>query len=117
MARFPMLEGRQPVSLGGGWAPAFSPDGGELFYRTVDRLMMVPITTEPAFTLGTPEMVFEGPYRGFPGASRYYDLAADGQRFVMLRRGDAPTTDNETLTQVVLVQNWFEELERLVPTP
>ena len=117
VARFPMLEGRQPVSLGGGWAPAFSPDGGELFYRTVDRLMMVPITTEPAFTLGTPEMVFEGPYRGLPGQSRYYDLAADGQRFVMQRRGDAPTTDNETLTQVVLVQNWFQELTERVPVP
>ena len=34
----------------------------------------------------------------------------------MLRSGDASITDTETLTQVVLVQNWFEELKRLVPT-
>ncbi len=30
---------------------------------------------------------------------------------------DTATAEDGALTQVVLVQNWFEELERLVPTP
>ena len=38
-----------------------------------------------------------------------YDVAPDGQRFVMI------TAESE-LTQIVVVLNWFEELKRLVPT-
>ena len=41
------------------------------------------------------------------GAS--YDVLPDGQRFVMVWRPDSP------LREIVLVQNFFEELKRLVP--
>jgi hypothetical protein len=44
-----------------------------------------------------------------PGAE--YDILPDGKRFVMLRGAD-PTGTRE----IVLVQHWFEELKRLVPT-
>ena len=114
VARFPTLESRQPVSLGGGWAPAFSPDGSELFYRRVGGLMSVPIALGPSIELGTPETVFEGLFRGAPGGSRFYEVGADGQRLLM-QRIDA--TDDDSLTQVVVVQNWLDELQRLVPTP
>ena len=40
-----------------------------------------------------------------------YDVTADGQRFLLLE-ADAMAG----LPQVNLVQNWFEELRRLVPT-
>ena len=42
-----------------------------------------------------------------------YDLSPDGDRFVMIRSGGDATEPS----QIVLVQNWFEELTRLVPTP
>ena len=29
----------------------------------------------------------------------------------------APADDSTALNQLILVQNWFSELERLVPTP
>ena len=45
-----------------------------------------------------------------------YDLSPAGERFLMMKYAHAATTEPETLTQVVLVQNWFEELTRLVPT-
>ena len=114
VAPLPTLEGRQAVSVGGGWSPVWSRDGLELFYQAAGRLMVVPITTEPNLTLGTPEILFEGPYLSL--FARTYDLAPDG-RFLMVRPGAIETSDTDALTHVVLVQNWFEELKRLVPVP
>ena len=43
-----------------------------------------------------------------------YDLSPDGDRFVMIKAGDA-TGDVDQQPQIILVQNWLEELKRLVP--
>ena len=48
-----------------------------------------------------------------PG-SRDYDVAPDG-RFLMMKTTGAETSDSDIPNQVVLVQNWLEELKRLVP--
>ena len=50
------------------------------------------------------------------GGGLEYQAAPDG-RFLMLRSGDATLTDNQNLTQVVLVQNWHQELLERVPVP
>ena len=42
------------------------------------------------------------------------DVSPDGQRFLMIK--PAETNEGGTRNHVVLVQNWFEELKRLVPT-
>ena len=55
-------------------------------------------------------MLIETPY-GFRGSLLNYDIHPDGQRFVMVKGVGNPDT------QIVLVENWFEELERLVPVP
>jgi eukaryotic-like serine/threonine-protein kinase len=41
-------------------------------------------------------------------------LAPDGQRFVMIKEGAAD--DAASRAQIIYVQNFFEELRRLVPT-
>ena len=46
-----------------------------------------------------------GPFRG-------YDVTPDGQRFLMVREIAQPPA---RLSQIVLVQNWTEELKRVVP--
>jgi hypothetical protein len=56
--------------------------------------------------------LFEGPFR-VDGPFRGYDVTPDGQRFLMVREVPQPTA---RVAQMVLVQNWFEELKRLVPT-
>ena len=71
--------------------------------------MAVPVRTEPAFEAESPEEIFAGIYAVSKG--RMYDVQPDGERFLMIK--DAVVGDP---SQVVLVQNWFEELERLVPT-
>ena len=46
---------------------------------------------------------------------RTYDVSPDGQRFLMIKVGDG-SDQTATPPSIVVVQNWFEELKRLVPT-
>ena len=47
---------------------------------------------------------------------RQYDVTADGQRFLMLRRPVVAARDGDAVRpKIVLVENFFEELKRLVP--
>ena len=123
---FPNVElGRWQVSRDGGTRPLWAPDGSELFYLTsAGQLMSVRVQTEPSFTPGNAVLVFEGDYFGaassqpFAPTGRTYDISPDGQRFLMLiylmlKRG---ASDETSTTELILVQNWFEELNRLVPT-
>jgi serine/threonine protein kinase len=113
--------GRWQISTGGGTRPAWSQNGRELFFLVApqanvpSRMMSVPIRSGGTFEAANPQPLFEGPYyTGFVG--RTYDVSADGQRFLMIR--DAAQTDQASSPppQIVVVQNWFEELKRLVPT-
>ena len=58
---FPDVEsGQWLVSTGGGSEPTWSRDGRELFYRSVNGMMTVPIRTDPTFTHGTPAGLVRG---------------------------------------------------------
>ncbi len=79
-------------------------------------MFAVPVTNSPALKVGTPVQLFQGRYFIAPtGSPRpQYDVSADGQRFLML----APTAGTDAALarpRIVVVQNWFEELKRLVP--
>ncbi len=72
--------------------------------------MVVPIQMEPTFRAEKPRLLAEGPlYYAFIPTPQY-DISPDGKRFVMVKEG------GYDLTQINVVLNWFEELERLVPT-
>lgn len=81
-------------------------------------MMVVPVSTTPAFSAGRPQELWKGNYShgmssscGAPGlTSSNYDVTADGQRFLMVRDDDVEV---ETSREIVLVQNWAEELRRL----
>ena len=111
---FPDIDsGRWQISRGGGTRPLWSPDGRELFYLTRSgQLTAVPIETEGGFSYGNPELVFEASY--YTGNfRRAYNISSDGKRFLMIKQGGL---DHETgPSLLILVQNWTEELERLVP--
>ena len=105
------------ISPAGGNEPLFSPDGTELFYwdDATSSMMVVPVTLEPSFRAGAATRLFEGQYL-FPRSGRHYDVALDGQRFLMIKSGTGDVESSMPPWQIVLVQNWFVELERLVPT-
>ncbi len=89
-------------------APVWAPSGEELFYRSGDNIMVVPVQTETAFEPQTPRPLFEWPIRFY--LPRTYDISPDGKTFAMVK------TRTEELTELYVVLNWFEELKRLVPT-
>jgi serine/threonine protein kinase len=95
------------VSQDGGSQPVWSRDGKELFYLRGDRLMAVAVKGgaenfefDRAVELFTVPYVVEGAY----------DVAADG-RFLMIRPTAMPGAG-----EIVVVQNWPEELKQRVPT-
>jgi eukaryotic-like serine/threonine-protein kinase len=113
---------RYQVSTDGGMSPIWRADGRELFYarqrvgtpahETLDvQMMAVGVTTQPALTLGKPCALFEGPYQ-MNQPARGYDVTADGQRFLLIQARERPP---DVITQMIVVQNWFEELKRLPP--
>ena len=53
-----------------------------------------------------------------PLSNRRIAVSPDGERFLLLREGDAePDAQDGTPAQVIVVENWLEELKRLVPIP
>ncbi len=116
---FPDVEaGKWQISKDGGSRPHWSHSGKELFYYFIDGtksgLMAVAVQAEPNFRHGVPQRLFQGSYQA-PGPHRLvYDVDIDDQRFVMIKQ--AAVDDAGTQPQIVVVQNWFEELKRLVPT-
>ena len=113
MQPYPGPGGKWQISVGGGTEPIWAPDGNEIFYRDGDKVMAVPIETEPELKAGTPRLLFEGRFlpTGRPDSRRNYDISPDGQRFLMIKR-----EQDLVPTELIVVLNWFEELKRLVPT-
>jgi len=118
---FPDVDtGRWQISYEGGSSPIWGPGGSELFYfdqvaGTDDAVVSVSVESAESFTAGTPEVLFRGnfPETGFGGA--FYDVTSDGQRFLMIRIRAGGDISGEP-PQIIIVENWFEELERLAPT-
>ena len=109
VCRVPDGSGKKPVSTDGGYEPAWNPNGKELFYRSGDSMMAVAVETDGDLILGRPTVLFEG--RFVYHALGSYDVAPDGQRFVFIDDSEAEPPP----THLVLVQNFDEELKRLVP--
>jgi Tol biopolymer transport system component len=100
------------VSTNGGYEPRWAANGRELFYLQGNAMMAAKAQTGAEISFDNPVQLFAG--RFFtnlnPGLSSY-DVARDG-RFLMIQPSgseEPPTTD------IVVVQNWTEELKRRVP--
>jgi hypothetical protein len=75
----------------------------------------VPVTASGrSWTTGEPQPLFKGPYlyQGDGSLGREYDVAPDGQRFLMLK----PLHAADSPPRFVLVQNWIDELRREMAT-
>jgi serine/threonine-protein kinase len=112
--------GRWPVSTGGGTRPLWARSGQELVYVSpTGALMRVEVERGPSWAATTPTLLVKEGYYTTPGApflGRTYDIAADGQRFLMIKDGGG-SDQAATPLQIIVVQNVFEELKRLVPVP
>ena len=78
--------------------------------------MRVGVEKDPTWRATAPAQLLEARYFATPAASigRTYDVSLDGRRFLMIKEG---TGSNETdAPTLVVIQNWDQELKRLVPT-
>jgi hypothetical protein len=76
-------------------------------------MMAVPIEYRPELSIGEPRPLFETPLfvGSGPGPGpRHYDVAPDG-RFLMMKSAEGA----EAQTRLIVVENWLDELKRLVP--
>ena len=103
--------GRTRISTDGGQNPMWAPDGKTLFYRRGQALMAVAVGGDDPSKWPKPTKVFEGPYLLDFGPT-HFDAARDG-RLLMVKPVDAE--GEGAARQLVVVQNWFEELRRLAP--
>lgn len=107
--RYPQLGDRKKISTNGGREPRWSRTGGELFWASEDgQLLAASVQSGTTFEPGPPRVLLEKAMTPILLGDQPYDVIDDG-RFVVIRNdtSDAPS--------IVLVQNWFDELKRLLP--
>ena len=79
-----------------------APDGSLMAVRVPPR--------GSSWRTGSPVRVVEGFYlAGGSLSSRNYDVSGDGKRFLMVKQ--SPGAPHAAAPQIVVVQNWFEELK------
>ena len=101
-------DARWQISSEGGAGPAWAHSGRELFYLSPDQQMMsVDVVPGSTFIAGDRRALFSVQPFFVSASTRYYDVAPDDDRFVMIR----PAPD-EGLGQIVVVENFFEEILR-----
>jgi eukaryotic-like serine/threonine-protein kinase len=110
---FPGPGSKWQVSNEGGKEPLWSRNGRELFYWRGDQVFEVDVGTGSGFSASKPRFLFEHPgYLGM-APTRTWDISLDGQKFLMVKLDDRKP---QPVTEMILVQNWFEELKRICPT-
>jgi len=108
---FPGVHGKWHISAEthGGSKPVWAPDGSAIYYRDGASVIAAPVETEDGFKSGRAQSLFKDVYvqTGF----RNYDIHPDGKRFLMIKKAE----EDVPVTELIVVENWFEELKRRVP--
>jgi hypothetical protein len=96
--------GRRQISTDGAVEPRWAPNGRELFYRTSDqrRMMVARLGLTPELTVVGRDVLFADPFFRI-AVNTSYDVAPDGQHFVMVRAPDVQSA-------VHIVFGWLDDL-------
>jgi serine/threonine-protein kinase len=110
--RFPSGDSQTRVSSAGGYGPLWAPDGGELYYRAKDgtNVMAVTFEAEPTLRLGDPRLLFTGNFQQDADVGSSWAIHPDGKRFLMAVQEE----DLRQASRLVVVENWFAEIEELL---
>ena len=106
---FPISSAKWRVSTNGGSHPRWRRDGKEIFYFAPEgRLTAVPVTAGAAFEAGAPRTLFETGMVLSPVNERHrFCLAADGERFLLLRN-----VEEQNLQPLTVVFDWMVGLKK-----
>jgi Tol biopolymer transport system component len=101
---------RWQASVSGGSLPVWARNSRELFYVN-GRQEMASVELKPGsgFVAGEPRVLFPAGDYSLGGNAQVFDVTPDGRRFLMVR----PVVGTAE-TELVLVQNWFEEIKTRV---
>ncbi len=109
---FPDADTETQVSVNGGTQPVWARNRSELFYLNgAGEMVSVEVLPGTDFRTGVKQVLFSATAYREDFYHAAYDVTADGQRFVMIRKSDSEAFDEE----LIVIENWYEELERLVP--
>jgi serine/threonine protein kinase/Tol biopolymer transport system component len=100
--------GKYQVSNSGGVNPEWASGGRELIYQSGTAVMRVTVMAGPTFAAGTPSKLFERPIGGV-----LLGVSPSSDEFVM--SGLNAQATRPAGSTLVVIQNWAEELKRLVP--
>jgi hypothetical protein len=96
--------GRVQISAGGGVEPVWRRDGGAIYYRGQDRMMLATLTTAPTLVVAKRDSLAPDPYVREIKAGQY-DVLPNGD-LLMLK------SDNRTNVRPAVIVNWPELLRR-----
>ena len=109
---FPDADTETQVSANGGTQPVWARNRSELFYiNGAGEMVSVEVLPGTDVRTGAEQVLFLATAYRDDFFHAAYDVTADGQRFVMIRNSDSGSFDEE----LIVVENWYEELERLAP--
>ena len=105
LTTFPEGKGKWRVSSNGGYYPAWSGNGKELFYSGLtDDFFACPVTPKGSeIEVGTPQHLFHTP---LPAIGILFDVSSDGKRLLVNR------AEEEAQAPLQLVTNWLAELKK-----
>jgi serine/threonine-protein kinase len=96
------------VSVDGGEAPVWAPDGKQLFYVNGRQLIAATVSLAREFTVTDRHVLFEGNFiSNFVHAN--YDVSPDGKQFLLLKASG-------TAVQTIVVYDWSAELRAKTAT-
>ena len=99
---FPGTGAQNRVSTDGGTEPVWARDGAALYYRSGDFLMVAEVDAAPSFMVTNRERLLSTSLLDEAVSHRGYDVLPGDRQFVFVAGAER--------VQLVLVLNWFEEL-------
>jgi DNA-binding winged helix-turn-helix (wHTH) protein/Tol biopolymer transport system component len=104
--RFPSLNDKRIVSIGGGVEPMWRRDGKELFYLSPDySILAVPFVAAEPPLIGHPHPLFRAPINT-SSTRNHYAVTSDGQRFLI-----NVEDQRSYLSPITVMVNWLQGLE------
>lgn len=108
--------GKWQVSLDGGLGPTWSSDSKFLYFVFGEQFYEVANLSEDntQFSAGLPQIIAD--LSGVQGnQARNYDAHPTDEKFLFMHAPETGGVLNSDIVSLVMVENWFEELERLAP--
>jgi eukaryotic-like serine/threonine-protein kinase len=103
---FPRSDKKKQISIQGGYEPQWRPDGGEIYFLSVDRKLMA-VTVGPNFTFSSPRVLFQTEVaQSIHPYHMHYLPTRDGRFLINTQVAEPPPTP------ITIALNWVQGLKK-----